>query len=135
MTLVAVIEDDPQVRAALERALGAAGYAVTASATGLGGLSTIVDERPDVVILDLGLPDIDGLELLKMLRAVSARCRSSWPRPGTTTTASSRTLDAGADDYVIKPFSTSQLDARIRAVLRRIGRDRGGARACSRSAA
>jgi DNA-binding response OmpR family regulator len=113
-----VIEDDPQVRAALERALGASGYAVTTSATGLGGLSTIVDERPDVVILDLGLPDIDGLELLKMLRAVSVV-------PVIVATAQGdddgvvRTLDAGADDYVTKPFSTSQLDARIRAVLRR----------------
>lgn len=118
MPLIAVVEDDPQVRAAVERALGAAGYSVCSAASGLDGLTRIVDEQPDVVVLDLGLPDIDGLELLKMLRAVSAV-------PVIVATARDddegivRTLDAGADDYVVKPFSTEQLDARIRAVLRR----------------
>jgi DNA-binding response OmpR family regulator len=116
--LVAVVEDDPKVRAAVERALGASGYSVCSAATGLDGLSRIVDERPDVVVIDLGLPDIDGLELLKMVRAVSTV-------PVIVATARDndedivRTLDAGADDYIVKPFSTAQLDARIRAVLRR----------------
>jgi two-component system KDP operon response regulator KdpE len=82
-------------------------------------LGEIVDQRPDVVVLDLGLPDIDGLELLRMLRAVSAV-------PVIVATARDdereiiRTLDAGADDYVVKPYSADQLDARIRAVLRRV---------------
>jgi DNA-binding response OmpR family regulator len=119
MPLVAVVEDDPQVRAAVERALGTMGYSVCTAATGLDGLNRIVEEQPDVVVLDLGLPDIDGLELLKMVRAVSAV-------PVIVATARDddalvvRTLDAGADDYVVKPFSTEQLDARIRAVLRRV---------------
>jgi DNA-binding response OmpR family regulator len=118
VVLVAVVEDDPQVRAALERALLTSGHDVTAAATGLEGLSTVVERKPDVVILDLGLPDIDGLELLKMLRAVS-------DVPVIVATAREDdagvvdTLNSGADDYVIKPFSTAQLDARIGAVLRR----------------
>jgi two-component system KDP operon response regulator KdpE len=91
---------------------------VTGAGTGLGGLAGIVEQHPDVVVLDLGLPDIDGLELLRMLRAVSAV-------PVIVATARDdereiiRTLDAGADDYVVKPYSADQLDARIRAVLRR----------------
>lgn len=118
MALVSVVEDDPQVRTALERALVAAGHGVSSASTGLEALSRVVETRPDVVILDLGLPDIDGLELLKMLRAVTNV-------PVIVATARDdeagviRTLNAGADDYVIKPFSTEQLDARIRAVLRR----------------
>ena len=121
MPLVAVVEDDQQVRAAIERALTAAGHDVCSAATGLDALSQVADRHPDVVILDLGLPDIDGLELLKMLRAVTNV-------PVIVATARDdedgivRTLNAGADDYVTKPFSTEQLDARIRAVLRRAGR-------------
>ena len=82
-----------------------------------------VDSRPDVVVLDLGLPDIDGSEVLRMLRAVSAV-------PIIVATARDdehaivRALDAGADDYVTKPFGAAQLDARIRAILRRSGGDR-----------
>ena len=93
------IEDDPNIRNSLERALRDRGHDVRSAATGLAGLSQIVDDRPDVVILDLGLPDIEGLELLKMLRAVSAV-------PVIAATARDdereivRTLDAGADDYV-----------------------------------
>jgi two-component system KDP operon response regulator KdpE len=117
---LALIEDDPNIRNSLERALRERGHDVRSAATGLAGLSQIVDDRPDVVILDLGLPDIEGLELLKMLRAVSAV-------PVIAATARDdereivRTLDAGADDYIIKPYSADQLEARLRAVLRRVG--------------
>ena len=88
------------------------------SANGLHGLSVIVDIHPDAVLLDLGLPDIDGLDLLAMVRAVSAV-------PVVVITARDdddqivATLDAGADDYIIKPFSATQVEARLRAVLRR----------------
>jgi DNA-binding response OmpR family regulator len=99
---------------------------VFGAGTGLGALSEIVDHRPDVVVLDLGLPDIDGLELLRMLRAVSnVAVIVATARDDEREIV--RTLDAGADDYVVKPYSADQLDARIRAVLRRVKDDDGGA--------
>ena len=118
MIAIVVVEDDAQIRAALVRSLSARGYDARGSADGLAGLSLIVDGRPDAVLLDLGLPDIDGLDLLRMIRAVSAV-------PVVVITAQDdddqivRTLDAGADDYIIKPFSANQVEARVRAVLRR----------------
>jgi DNA-binding response OmpR family regulator len=120
VTSVVIVEDDAQIRSALVRSLAERGYGARASATGLGGLTMIVDLRPDVVLLDLGLPDIDGEDLLRMIRAVSTV-------PVVVITARDaddqivRTLDAGADDYVVKPFSAAQLAARLRAVLRRSG--------------
>ncbi len=119
MTTVAVVEDDRYILAAVSRGLTERGHVVLEASSGLGALGEIVEQRPDVVVLDLGLPDIDGLELLRMLRAVSTV-------PVIVATARDeeaeiiRTLDAGADDYVVKPYSAHQLDARIRAVLRRV---------------
>lgn len=118
MATILVVEDDPGIRTALIRSLTDRGHAVTSSQTGLGGLQQAIDDRPDLVILDLGLPDIDGLQVLSMLRAVSSV-------PVIVVTARDddrvtvRALDAGADDYVVKPFGSDQLDARMRAVLRR----------------
>jgi DNA-binding response OmpR family regulator len=118
MVAVLIIEDDAAIRSALIRTLVAAGHTVTSAATGLGGLSLAVDERPDLVVLDLGLPDIDGLQVLAMLRAVSAV-------PVIVATAQDdervivQALDTGADDYLVKPFGAEQLEARIRAVARR----------------
>ena len=115
-----LIEDDPAIRSALTRALTERGHGVTSAATGMEGLRRAVDDRPDLVVLDLGLPDVDGATLLKMLRAVSTV-------PVIVATARDderetiRALDAGADDYVVKPFAAEHLDARIRAVLRRGG--------------
>ena len=120
MAAITLIEDDDRIREALRRCLTSSGHEVRVSATGLAGLRDVMDHMPDVVVLDLGLPDIDGLDLLKMLRAVS-----EVPVIGATARDDEavivRTLDAGADDYVVKPFSAGQLDARIRAVLRRVG--------------
>jgi two-component system KDP operon response regulator KdpE len=118
MPKVLIVEDDPTIRTAVMRALSDKGYAVAAAHTAMSGLQLAVSERPDVVILDLGLPDLDGREVLRMIRAVSSV-------PIIVATARSaeadivRSLDAGADDYVVKPFGGAQLDARIRAVLRR----------------
>lgn len=120
MPQVLVIEDDPRVRSALARSLGERGYAVSTAADGMSGLNQAVQERPDLVVLDLGLPDVDGAEVLRMLRAVSQV-------PVIVATARDdeseivAALDAGADDYLVKPFGAAQLDARIRAVLRRSG--------------
>jgi DNA-binding response OmpR family regulator len=113
-----LVEDDPEIRRALIRALSELGHAVTSSSAGVPALQQIITAPPDLVVLDLGLPDIDGHELLRMLRSVSEV-------PVVVATARDdeaqivRALDGGADDYVIKPFSAAQLDARVRAVLRR----------------
>jgi len=115
---VLVVEDDPTIRTALVRGLTERGHAVASAPTGLAGLEHAVGHRPDVVVLDLGLPDVDGAAVLRMLRGVSRV-------PVVVATARDdeaeivAVLDAGADDYVVKPFSAAQLDARIRAVLRR----------------
>jgi DNA-binding response OmpR family regulator len=117
---VLIIEDDPRIRPLLMRSLGELGHAVDSSPTGMDGLSRAVETRPDLVILDLGLPDVDGTQVLSMLRAVSdvpvivATARDDDPSLVSC-------LDAGADDYVVKPYTTTQLDARIRAVMRRSG--------------
>lgn len=118
MASVLVIEDDQRIREVVASALVASGHAVRTEARGADGLAAVVDWQPDVVVLDLGLPDLDGADVLRMLRGVSAV-------PVIVATARDdesevvRLLDAGADDYVVKPYSASQLDARIRAVLRR----------------
>ena len=119
-----LVEDDAAIRTGLIRALRERGYAVSSAPAGLPGLALALEERPDLVLLDLGLPDIDGLRVLAMLRADSRI-------PVIVTTARDddptlvQALDAGADDYVVKPFSAAQLDARVRAVLRRTGGDPG----------
>jgi DNA-binding response OmpR family regulator len=118
MSRIVVIEDDDTIRGALQRGLSKLGHEVDAEATGYGGLNQTIGTGPDVVVLDLGLPDIDGSDLLKMIRAVSR----VPVIVGTAVDAEESiiaTLDAGADDYVVKPFSAGQIDARIRAVLRR----------------
>ena len=119
MAALLVIEDDPGIRQALIRALGERGHAVTSAPDAMSGLRTALDSQPDLVILDLGLPDLDGVELLRMLRAVSSvPVIVATARDEDDTVV--RALDAGADDYVIKPFSAEAMDARIRAVLRRV---------------
>jgi two-component system, OmpR family, KDP operon response regulator KdpE len=118
MASVLVIEDDHRIREALARALVDNGHAVRTESRGSDALSVVVDWRPDVVVLDLGLPDLDGGDVLRMVRSVSTV-------PVIVATARDdeaevvRLLDSGADDYVVKPYSAAQLDARIRAVLRR----------------
>ncbi|GIJ80780.1 DNA-binding response regulator, OmpR family, contains REC and winged-helix (wHTH) domain [Micromonospora phaseoli] len=118
MARLLLIEDDLTIRTPLVRALRERGHAVAAASTAMTGLRDALDDRPDLVVLDLGLPDLDGRELLRMLRAVSAV-------PVIVATARDdereivRVLDAGADDYLVKPFTAAQLDARVRAVLRR----------------
>jgi DNA-binding response OmpR family regulator len=122
MAAVLIIEDELRIRETLARRLAERGYDVESAATGLGGLEAVVAKYPDVVILDLGLPDVDGREVLKMIRAVSAvPVIVATARDDETEIVS--VLDAGADDYVVKPFSAEQLEARIRAVMRRGGAD------------
>ncbi len=123
MAVILLIEDDAGIRSALSRALSERGHAVQWQPAGLTGLQAVIDERPDVVLLDLGLPDVDGLQVLTMLRAVS-------DVPVIVVTAREddadivKALDAGADDFVTKPFGADHLEARVRAVLRRSGAQR-----------
>ena len=120
MATILLIEDDFGIRSAITRALTDLGHAVTTNDRGMSGLESAVDQPPDVVLLDLGLPDVDGLQVLAMLRAVS-------DVPVIIITARDddadmvKALDGGADDYVIKPFGIEQVEARLRAVLRRSG--------------
>jgi len=120
MAQVLLIEDDPRIRTALIRGLADRGHAVTWAPTALAGLEQAVGDRPDLVVLDLGLPDLDGVTMLRMLRGVSrVPVVVATARDGEDEIVA--VLDAGADDYLVKPFGAAQLDARIRAVLRRGG--------------
>ncbi|UGQ10347.1 response regulator transcription factor [Yinghuangia sp. ASG 101] len=118
MALVLVVEDDPLVRSALTRHLTREQHGVLGVGTALEALREVGRHPFDVVILDLGLPDLDGREALKMLRGIS-------DVPVIIATARDdeaevvRLLNAGADDYVTKPFSGEHLEARMSAVLRR----------------
>lgn len=118
MAKIALIEDDVGIRRLVADALAGSGHDVESAPTALEGLELVVSRRPDLVLLDLGLPDLDGGELLRMIRAVSATPVIVVTARGDDGSAVAL-LDAGADDYIVKPFSTAQLEARVRAVLRR----------------
>jgi DNA-binding response OmpR family regulator len=115
---VLLVEDDHAVRTAMTGTLREAGYAVQPVASALDALRTVTDEHVDLVLLDLGLPDLDGFEALRLLRGVS-------DTPVIIATARDdeasivRLLNAGADDFLTKPFSSEHLTARVGAVLRR----------------
>lgn len=117
MTKVLVIDDDPSLLRALRLALGRAGYEVLTARNGETGTSEAAIGSPDLIVLDLGLPDIDGVEVCRRIRA--------WSQVpilvlSATDTESRKVaaLDQGADDYVTKPFGMAELEARIRAALR-----------------
>ena len=124
--VILVIEDEHAISNFICRALTSSDYKAIAAYSGREGLSLFFSHNPDLVLLDLGLPDIDGLEVLEQLEGlpqeipviiISARDRES---------EKVRALDMGADDYVVKPFGVSELLARIRTTLRRSDRMRGG---------
>jgi len=113
-----IIDDEVQIRRLLSIVLEAEGYRVLEAESGRQGLSDVALRRPDVVLLDLGLPDIDGMDLLKRLREwsrVPVLILSVRGGPEDKVAA----LDSGADDYVTKPFESGELLARLRAVQRR----------------
>ena len=117
-TTALIIDDEIQIRRLLRVALEAAGYTVHDAENGQQGLSETALRRPDVIILDLGLPDLDGLAVLKRLREWSTTpVVVLTVRDGDEDKVAA--LDAGADDYVTKPFSTAELLARLRAAQRR----------------
>jgi two-component system KDP operon response regulator KdpE len=118
---VLVIEDEPPIRRFLRPSLVSQGYRVIEAASGADGLLEAAQRQPDLVILDLGLPDMDGLEVIRQLREWTARpiivlsARGAEPDKVAA-------LDAGADDYVAKPFTVGELLARVRVALRHAAR-------------
>tara|TARA_Y100000590_G_scaffold294177_1_gene331472 strand:- start:4867 stop:5550 length:684 start_codon:yes stop_codon:yes gene_type:complete len=118
MARILVIEDDQRIRELVCRHLSSEGHAVSSESTGLDGLQAVTAEAPEILILDLGLPDLDGLDLIKMIRSVA-----EVPVLVLTAREDEQTVlnafDGGADDYVVKPVSGPQLSARIAALLRR----------------
>jgi two-component system KDP operon response regulator KdpE len=120
VTRVLVVDDEPQILRALRINLRARHYEVHTAATGADALRTAAEHPPDLVVLDLGLPDMDGVEVIHGLRGWS-----STPivvlSGRTDSTDKVEALDAGADDYVTKPFGVDELLARMRAVSRRAG--------------
>ncbi|HEY0469108.1 MAG TPA: response regulator, partial [Polyangiaceae bacterium] len=123
MPLLLVVEDDPQMRKFLRASLTSHGYRLVEAVNGADGLTQAASYNPDLILLDLGLPDLDGLVVTKRLRewasapiiVISARGQED---------DKIHALDAGADDYLTKPFGTGELLARIRVALRHSGRSR-----------
>jgi two-component system KDP operon response regulator KdpE len=118
---ILVIEDEPHVRMLLQVTLGQRGYYCLHASTGMAGVSATLDQEPSVVLLDLGLPDLDGVEVTRRIRershvpiiVVSARGQEADKVAA---------LDGGANDYVTKPFAAGELLARIRVALRHASR-------------
>jgi len=125
MPAVYVVEDDQRIRELVVASLATDGHIVEAGRTAMESLDGILRMRPDLVLLDLGLPDIDGLELLRMIRAIS-----DVPVMVATARDDERDivalLDAGADEYVVKPYSGAEIQARVRALLRRFSQTSTG---------
>jgi two-component system KDP operon response regulator KdpE len=126
---VLIVEDEPEIRRFLRSSLGAEGYRVVESETGERGATYAATHKPDLAIVDLGLPDIDGVEVIRRIRAWS-------PMPVVVLSARAQerakieALDAGADDYITKPFGVGELLARVRAALRHATRSASGLVLC-----
>ena len=118
MTKVLVVDDEPSILRALRINLAAREYEVSTAVDGATGLSAVASYRPDVIILDLGLPDMDGTDVIHGVRGWTSTpiiVLSAWGQEAKKVAA----LDAGADDYVTKPFGMDELLARLRAAVRR----------------
>jgi two-component system response regulator MprA len=116
-----VVDDDRALREVLRRALTLAGYEVIHTESGAGALGEVSASVPDAVVLDVGLPDIDGLEVCRMLRREGNRVPVLMLTARDAIADRIDGLDAGADDYLVKPFDIDELKARLRALLRRAG--------------
>ncbi len=118
---ILVVEDDPAVSAALDRALRLEGYEVTVEADGNAALRSMAIAPPDAVILDLGLPGLDGIEVCKRIRGAGDDSPVLMLTARDAVDDRVQGLDAGAADYLVKPFALAELLARLRALLRRRG--------------
>ena len=125
MPTILLIEDEPEIRRFLRSALGADGYRVVESGTAQRGSIDAATHRPDMAIVDLGLPDFDGIDVIRRIREWS-----SMPIVVLSARVQERSkidaLDAGADDYITKPFGVGELLARVRAALRHVARPAAG---------
>ncbi len=118
---ILIIDDDRSLRDALRRALILAGYEIETAVGGQEGLTRAASDMPDAIVLDIGLPDIDGLEVCRRLRAGANRVPILMLTARDAIADRIDGLDAGADDYLVKPFDVGELQARLRALLRRTG--------------
>jgi two-component system response regulator MprA len=127
VTRVLVVDDEPAVRAVLERALRLDAYEVELAEDGRGALDRLAVSPPDVVVLDVLMPHVDGLEVCRRLRAAGDRTPVLMLTARDAVDDRVAGLDAGADDYLVKPFALKELQARVRALLRRArAGDEGG---------
>lgn len=118
LTKILVVDDEPSIRRLLRTSLSSQGFQVVEAGDGHSALSEVEGSRPDLVILDLGLPDISGLEMIRILRTGGSVVPILVLSSRTDEKGKVEALDLGADDYVTKPFGTAELFARIRAALR-----------------
>jgi two-component system response regulator MprA len=116
---ILVIEDDDAVREAIRRALMLGGYEIIQAQTGQEGLGSAQNDVPDAIVLDLGLPDIDGIEVCRTLRRAGNRTPILMLTARAAVEDRVDGLDAGADDYLVKPYDVRELQARLRAIMRR----------------
>jgi len=123
-----VVEDDPNILELLSASLRFAGFEVATATTGSEGVTAALKAQPDLVVLDVMLPDLDGFEVLKLMRSEGGRFPVVFLTARDTTEDKIRGLTLGGDDYVTKPFSLEELTARIRAVLRRTSGDQSSPR-------
>ncbi len=126
MPSVLVVDDEPAVRRALERALLLESYDVLLAADGREALDRLAEQPADAVILDVMMPGIDGLEVCRRLRAAGDRTPVLMLTARDAIDDRVTGLDAGADDYLVKPFALRELQARVRALLRRASEEDGG---------
>ena len=120
---ILVVDDEPAVREALERALRLEGYESSSAGDGAEALGALADAPPDAVVLDVLMPALDGLEVCRRLRAAGDRTPILMLTARDAVADRVAGLDAGADDYLVKPFALEELLARLRALLRRTGPD------------
>jgi two-component system, OmpR family, response regulator MprA len=120
---ILVVDDEPAVRTALVRALSPEGYDVDLAADGAEALDRLAAAPPDAVVLDVGLPRLDGLEVCRRMRQAGDRTPVLMLTARDAIDDRVEGLDAGADDYLVKPFALRELRARLRALLRRVDRE------------
>ena len=125
---VLVVDDDRAVREALRRALMLTGYEVRLAEDGAQAIEQVVQAIPDAVVLDIGMPGMNGLEVCRRLRLLGNRVPILMLTAREAVSDRVAGLDAGADDYLVKPFDVDELEARLRALLRRTGPDTDGDR-------